>query len=624
MFYSYDIFDTILYRRVPKSSDVFFMMEKQPQLCDIWPDSKGSFGKCRKSSEFWLRHTRRHEITIEEIYEEVKRRSGIDEKTKEMLIDIEYQLEVEQSFLNNYIVDEIEQLILNNEQVVLVSDMYWHEKQLYEWLISKNKVFEKIRIYVSCDCHATKSKGTLFEVVKKRENVNYKEWLHKGDNKKSDGIIPARYGISTVIVSGGTKYDFEKKIGHDDMQMLATYGLIAEARKNSNGYAYDLGVSVAAPMIYEYVEWVLKQALKNKISKLYFVLRDGYIPKIIADIIIKNRNLPLTTEFIFGSRVAWRFPEITIEKLKNLSVWETSNWVFRDPAVAYVPFERLGFSKDKINELFGENFGSQKIYKFSEFKEVLRQALNNSYFVENLQKNIEESGFLLNEYLTNTLDFTVPFAIIDTNSTGKTQKDLQSFLNKKNDEIHELIFFYHTYLSKDEPNFKTQIVFYKATETDRRLPEAFFRAPYNQCYGYTKIDNKIEPKFKENVNCSWNVSFDYDSYLRGIISFTESMEQNSKEELEVGKYVQLLLKVVNFEVISSDVIKQAAVMPFNPDMNGNEILDFYPTIKLSAVLHPFSELIYYPKGSYYNAGKLWIILYKILYLITGLKRNLKE
>lgn len=540
------------------------------------------------------------------------------EQAKE-LIRIELQTEIKYSFLNKTIVDEIKQHISKGDKVILISDMYWNEKSVRKILASKDQIFESLPIYVSCAHDATKSSGKLYELVRDKEQLVYREWTHTGDNKKSDYESAKKLGITAVLVKPGRRYQFEKKISSLDNDSKLLYGIVSETRQKSNGTAYDLGASFAGPMVYQYVEWVLTEAEKRRINQLYFVLRDGYILKKVADIIIKDRGLGIKTDYLFGSRVAWRFPEITIDELKNLSVWNKSNWIFRDPAYAYVPFERMGFSREQLVELFGADFPDKELHSFADFKAVLDAALGNENFCEQLKRNIAESGELLKEYLESAMGTSTSFALVDTNSTGKTQRDLNKFIQQFS--TTRLRFFYHTFLSDEEPNKDTQFVFLNVSEQDRRFPEALFRAPYKPCYGYKKEDGKVVPKFASGKYCAWNYSFDYDSYLKGIEQFTENMQ---REDHSLDRYVDLLMKVANFDVVSPDVIKIMAKLPFNPDMNGNEILDFYPQIKASNLTHPFSELIYFPKGSYYRNGGAWPGVYQVLYGMVKLKRSRRK
>ena len=376
-------------------------------------------------------------------------------------------------------------------------------------------------------------------------------------------------------------------------------------------------------MVYQYVHWVIEQSVKKGINKLYFVLRDGYILKAVADIIIESRGLNISTEYLFGSRVAWRFPEMTIDKLKNLSVWDKSNWIFRDPAYAYVPFERLGFSREELGDILGEDFCKREYHAFSDFKAGLEEALANTTFCERLEENIKTAGQYMGEYLVQTLDENSNYALVDTNSTGKTQHDLDTFIDAHHLPIKKLRFFYHTFLSDNDPDVSSQFVFIDASEQDRRFPEALFRAPFNPCYGYVKEGNEIKPKIFNGQYCAWNYSFPYDDYLKGILAFTSEIERDERS-YNLDSYVNVLMKVANFDIVSNDEVQQVARLPFNPDMKGEEILDFYPEIHPSNLTHPFTELIYFPKGSYYRAGGIWPEIYKMLDEMVKLKRHSKK
>ena len=615
MFYSYDIFDTILIRKVPKSTDVFIIMEKE--LGNLWNNEIfGSFSEVRRKAEFWLRRLSKAEISIDDIYQAIQKKTQLSEEIIQTIKEFELNVEKEHSLLNIRIVDEIKQKLLDMEPVVLISDMYWHEKQIREWLAEKDGIFSDLPIYISCDYGKTKKTGKLYRLVKEKEKASVEAWIHTGDNIKADVTSPKRLGIKSMIVKGGRKYDFEKDLDIRNDTILETYSIIKESIANSNGSAFDLGASIVAPMVYQYVKWVIGEAVARKIDKLFFVLRDGYILKKVADIIIKKNELGIKTEYIFGSRVAWRFPEITIEKLKNLSLWEKSNWIFRDPAVAYVPLERLGFSNKQVDELFGTEFGKKELHSFAEFKDLLVECLKNEHFYKQLEMNISDARQSVDLYVRQTISFDESFALVDTNSTGKTQTDLNQMLCEIHPEFEGLRFFYHTYLADIEPDKEKTFIFFNSKEADRRFPEAFFRAPYNQCYGYQIIEGEAVPKFHESNKCAWSYSFDYDSYLRGILEFAEKAEG-----INVDDYVNILLKVVNFDILSKEEVEQAAKLPFNPDIYGDEVLDFYPKMKFSSLLHPFTKLIYYPKGSYYAAGGVWIFLYRLLSFLVKMKRK---
>lgn len=606
---------------MPNSTDIFLLMERKTEVRELWKD-RDSFARVRINAEFWLRRKTRSEITIEDIYKAIGKKYHLSSKVQIKLIKTELETEKENSFLHIDTVNIIKKLQSKGTNVILISDMYWHENEVRDLLSSKDQIFSQIPIYVSSDFHATKKNKKLYEIVSRKLNIPYTDWVHYGDNAKSDYYNARSLGIKAVHTARPQRYHYERQL-QISIEGKALYSLISQVRENSNGPEFDLGASFAAPMVYQYVLWVIEEACTKEINKLYFVLRDGYILKKVADVIIQNRGLNISTEYLFGSRVAWRLPEVTIDSLKNLSVWDKSNWIFRDPAYAYVPFERVGFSKEELDSILGSTFCKKEYHSFTDFKAGLDEALENPIFCKRLEDKIKVAGENMSEYLIQALDENSNYALVDTNSTGKTQKDLDHYIETHNLPIRKLRFFYHTFLSDTKKVPETQFVFLDAKKQDRRFPEALFRAPYNTCYGYEKDGDRVKPKFFDGEFCAWNYSFSYDNYLKGIVDFTLAMERSNKK-YDLDSYVDVLMKVANFDIYSNDIVLQVGKLPFNPDLDGNEILDFYPQIGLKNLVHPFSELIYFPKGSYYRSGGAWPILYKILNYLVELRRNIKK
>lgn len=622
MLYSYDIFDTILYRTILRDSDIFRLMERDSTFSELWDNPQIDFCSARTVSAKNVSKIN-YIASIEDIYEDIKKTYPNSLCDCEGLIRLELQTEIAYSYLNPAIVSEIRNLIAKGENVCLISDMYFHESQIRQLLSCKDEMFQDIKMYVSCDYHTSKSRINLFRKVKIVENIAYSNWIHTGDNYMSDYRIPSMLGIRAKHIKGSKMFDYEHHMHQYDMDAIYVYQIISETRKNIDldNQEKMLGISFAGPLVYQYVLWVVLQAEQKGIHKLYFVLRDGYILKLVADEIIKARGIDIETDFLFGSRVAWRKPELTIEKLKNLSVWDKSNWLFRDPAYAYVVYERLGISKDCLSEKMGEDFANQKYFSFSDFKTSLLKALEYSDFECELREKIEESGEMLLGYLLQTIEKNHSFALVDTNSTGKTQSDLQQFLYTHNEQM-ELQFFYYMYLAEDR-NDKNQFIYMDADQDDLRFPEALFRAPYNVCYGYKFDDSKFIPYFYNSESCAWNGRFNYDEYTDGIIAFTRTMELNRSRNISLAYYTDFLLQVANFKVESKDIVECLGNIPFNPDMKGAETQDFYPRLSWKNLFHPFTELIYFPKGSFYRKGGMWIKFYDLLYRLVSLKRTIR-
>ena len=97
MLYSFDIFDTISYRTVPNSTDIFLLMEQTNEIKSIWK-SDSDFAEARRKAEFWLRRVSRKEISIEDIYGALGMKYSLSMGDQKRLIKLELETEKNNSF----------------------------------------------------------------------------------------------------------------------------------------------------------------------------------------------------------------------------------------------------------------------------------------------------------------------------------------------------------------------------------------------------------------------------------------------------------------------------------------------------------------------------------------------
>lgn len=122
MFYSYDIFDTVLYRKALAPADIFAFMTEDESFGRLWAGSRDSFPDICRNAEQRLWKKNRNEVTIESIYREVSTRSGIDRQTAQALMELEFQMECGYSFLSGAVCREIADLRRAGQRVVLISE----------------------------------------------------------------------------------------------------------------------------------------------------------------------------------------------------------------------------------------------------------------------------------------------------------------------------------------------------------------------------------------------------------------------------------------------------------------------------------------------------------------------
>lgn len=223
---SLDIFDTLLWRKVPIPADVFLLLGVQYNdtglLIEAVPSEK--FVELRVKAEYLARHrkcqmqdTEFAEVTLKEIYwqlsgifrkisieEMIQGKKGIiNESDVDDLVAMEIALENQLLVFDKDLVNLIQYAVQKNIKVILVSDTYFEHSQITQFLSNKPP-FQSTEflpliheIYLSCEYGCGKRYG-LFDRILKDLQVLPAEMLHIGDNYVSDCLGAAQEGIATL------------------------------------------------------------------------------------------------------------------------------------------------------------------------------------------------------------------------------------------------------------------------------------------------------------------------------------------------------------------------------------------------------------------------------------------
>lgn len=324
MIYSFDIFDTLITRISYAPIGIFsYMQEYLLQHQTEWNMAYGvirKFYDLRVSAE---RNARFYhgsgEVTLEEIYKTFSDMTGIASSETEKLMLLEKNMEYTYSIGIRENIDILKEKLQGNNQVVLISDMYLDAVTIRGLLVKQDKIFENIPIYVSSEHNKTKDSGELYKYLQGTNNWKYSEWTHYGDNKHADYNVPMILGIKANLIEKKESYSWNNSIianagGLETAEGQLILGINKYLENSMNrSMDYKIGFSVAGPNLFNYVKWIITISVRDTIKTLYFIARDGYILKKIADIYIKSYKLPIRTSYIYGSRKAWR-TEKTDEK----------------------------------------------------------------------------------------------------------------------------------------------------------------------------------------------------------------------------------------------------------------------------------------------------------------------
>lgn len=300
---SFDVFDTLLLRKLCVPKDVFLLVERH------W--GKG-FAAERVDAESRARkRSEKEDVTLEEIYQEM------NPQFRDALKD---ELEAERRVLyqNPELKEVFDYVRECGKKVVLISDMYLPRTFLEQILMQEGfSGWEKF--YLSSEVGKTKDSGNLFSHVVSDMGIrNTATMLHIGDSRKSDYVQPKKKRIRAVrykkllpafLASDKRMERFYKQWKTNAANRLFLSAFVGcSLRKWHNerfrysarrGYWFNLGFRFAAPLALSMARFCSEEARKHDISNLIFAARDGWLVKKIFE----KTETKIKTHYVFASRI---------------------------------------------------------------------------------------------------------------------------------------------------------------------------------------------------------------------------------------------------------------------------------------------------------------------------------
>jgi hypothetical protein len=267
--FSYDIYDTIIARKVKKPTDIFDIIEKKSNI--------PNFKKNRIIAE------QNAGLTLDSIYEQFREVTGLPQTELNKIKQLEIETEIE----NSYLIMPIYTLINNGD--ILVSDMYFNSEQL--GYILKNLGFEKdVKIY-SSSSGVSKANGTMYEYLKKIYNIQ----LHTGDNIESDIKQANKYKIASQHVDISNFNDTEQFFMDHN---YASFAFILRQFRHKNPYKlntheyklYNDQATYNIPILVMLSSQLNDMMVKEKRDTLLCLTRDGCLLEHVFKLMYPNHK----------------------------------------------------------------------------------------------------------------------------------------------------------------------------------------------------------------------------------------------------------------------------------------------------------------------------------------------
>lgn len=292
---SFDIFDTLIYRPFSNPTDLFYLIGIELDYLDFVRVRSEAEGAVR-----WKKYKeeKSFEVTLDEIWEEVALRTGLDSKIG---AETEIRYEKELCYANSDMLKVYKKLRSLGKKIIYTSDMYLPADVLLE-ILQKNG-YEKEQFFLSCEENLNKGSGELFTYVKKTLGTDLK-YIHIGDNEHSDVKRAKRAGFATYPVMNPNKKSVLFR-AHDMSHIIGgAYRGIVNNRLYTGfkeyGRYYEYGFIYGGLFILGYCSFIHEYCNSHGINKLLFLARDGEIIKRIYDKLYPEE----ATEYVYSSRVS--------------------------------------------------------------------------------------------------------------------------------------------------------------------------------------------------------------------------------------------------------------------------------------------------------------------------------
>jgi predicted HAD superfamily hydrolase len=323
---SFDIFDTVIVRKVLDPADIFTIVEY------LYIKKHGKlnfdFKKIRikaepEATKIAFQKNGLQSLNLNEIYHHIQKEQNIDHQVISRLKTLEIETEQKFCVRNEYMYSFYQYCIGSGKKIIFTSDMYLPEDVITK-ILHDNGYTTFNKLYLSSVIRKSKSKGTLFSHILNELACPPSSMLHIGDYFYADIINSMKKGIKTYYYEKPSEHAFQRqefkalkqryndKLSIDESIYFATVINKVFTRRNQNNddLWYNFGYIYCGIIYLGFIRWLTNQLIEQKIEKAFFLARDGYMMHKVYHLMNQNKVVP-PSEYMYASRRAINIPTIS-------------------------------------------------------------------------------------------------------------------------------------------------------------------------------------------------------------------------------------------------------------------------------------------------------------------------
>lgn len=304
---SFDFFDTIAHRNI-SLQDIYRKVANFAAMTvnsDNQAISETAFLAAREALSGAVKQAHiitgaRNEICLQDIFERALRPYIADSISRACeaarLVRFETELEVRALSINTAFHQVAEACRELNKKIILISDMYLPQSEM-EYLLDRLGVLSYFdHVFVSAEVGFTKASGEIFPIVDSSLGIASMRRLHIGDNYNNDFLKPAENGWDALHYFN-RDYEVERTYySQRSGQMirrcdLRQRELTQRLRSTQSDPLEKLIDETIAPAVWMFAFKTLSYASRARLTRLYFVTRDGVLFKKVAEDILRSSEM---------------------------------------------------------------------------------------------------------------------------------------------------------------------------------------------------------------------------------------------------------------------------------------------------------------------------------------------
>lgn len=460
---SFDLFDTLVMRKVPAISEILELLGYQIGLMG---ENIDVFVRSRLQSE--KINSQNHAPSLVEIYE--KMNQNVSNFSPTMLAQLEYDMDKKYMLQRYDMVKAFKFAIAEGKKVFITSDSYYSKEQI-RGILKEYGIEDGFELLISCEYGTAKTEG-LFEYLILSAETN--DIIHIGDDRLADCDYAAKFNLDYFRVFSANYFwdmlcgdEIEKyasgicdkiKIGLFCSRLFNSPFVNKKNKHISVTLSYDIGFLFCAPIICDFVLWLNEKIDENKCTNIWFTARDGFLIKKIYAIFFEN----VETVYLRYSRFAAIRTGVDNEKALNYVEGMNYSGEFKDNLR-----QRFGINVNQIDE-------SDIDYKYAEndlmrYKKIIfnqSEKCRNGFYVylNKLQTNPGKIAYFdfvakgtcqyfLNKAISNPI-CGFYYMQLEPDMAEKNGLNIVSFYSEKervNSAIFDDYYFLETILTSPEP-----------------------------------------------------------------------------------------------------------------------------------------------------------------------------